>query len=161
MGRWLADVEDRYGGVDAILLWPTYPNIGLAARASSSPATAGGNLVAIAHVRDVPRNLGADSRNQFDLIRGMPGGVAALKAAVAELRAAGVSVLLPYNPWDKSTRRSDEDDPMAMARLAREVGADGFNGGNQLPLFAASAASAISTQTSRSVWRPAARCAAR
>jgi len=25
---YLADVRDRYGGVDAILLWPTYENIG-------------------------------------------------------------------------------------------------------------------------------------
>lgn len=102
--RWLTDVRARYGGVDAILLWPTYPNIGI------------------------------DARNQFDMVRSMPGGVSALRAVISELHEEGVRVLLPYNPWDTSTRRevtregAPVDDPSALAQLAREVGADGFNG---------------------------------
>lgn len=96
--KYLDDVNARYGGVDSILLWPTYPNIGI------------------------------DSRNQYDWIRSMPGGVKALKAAIDELHANNVKVLLPYNPWDTSTRRENETDAVALARLAREVGADGFNG---------------------------------
>ena len=35
----------------------------------------------------------------------MPGGLAGVRAAVDELHAAGVRVLIPYNPWDIGTRR--------------------------------------------------------
>ena len=96
--RFLDDLRARYGGVDALLLWPTYPNIG------------------------------ADARNQFDMFASMPGGLDALAAAVAELEAAGVRVLLPYNPWDVSTNRSELDDARALGRLRAQLGADGFNG---------------------------------
>ena len=61
---YLQDLRDRYGGVDSILLWPTYTNIG------------------------------ADDRSQFDLYEALPGGLPALKQAVDELHAAGVKVLL-------------------------------------------------------------------
>jgi hypothetical protein len=27
--RYLDDLENRYGGIDAILIWPTYPNLGI------------------------------------------------------------------------------------------------------------------------------------
>ena len=54
--------------MDEILIWPTYTNIGI------------------------------DNRNQFDLIRSMPGGVPALKQVVQELHENGVKALYPYNP---------------------------------------------------------------
>ena len=56
-----------------------------------------------------------------------------MRAAVDELHAAGVKVLIPYNPWDTSTRREEGKpgrlgDPSALALLGQQVGADGFNG---------------------------------
>ena len=35
----------------------------------------------------------------------MPGGLAGVRAAVEELHAAGVKVMIPYNPWDSGTLR--------------------------------------------------------
>jgi len=44
-------------------------------------------------------NIGTDDRSQFDLFEAMPGGLPGVRAAVDELHAAGVKVLIPYNPW--------------------------------------------------------------
>jgi formylglycine-generating enzyme required for sulfatase activity len=108
--RFLRDLRDRYGGVDSILLWPTYTNIG------------------------------TDDRSQFDLYEALPGGLPALKDAVSELHAAGVKVLLAYNPWDGGTARcagpgngtcvgcSTADDSCIMTHLLNAIGADGING---------------------------------
>lgn len=102
--RYLNDTNKRYGGVDAILLWPTYPN------------------------------MGVDDRNQFDWIRSLPGGLTSLNNAAKELFAEGVRVMLPYNPWDIGTRREKDDhgnslsDPVALAKIIRATGSVGFNG---------------------------------
>ena len=69
VGTYLNDVRSRYGGVDAVLLWPTYMNIGL------------------------------DDRDQLDLFEAMPGGLAGLKQLMADFHAAGVHVIWGYNPW--------------------------------------------------------------
>lgn len=98
MDKFLDDLETRYGGVDAILLWPTYTNIG------------------------------ADDRNQFDLFRAMPGGLAAVRNITAQLHARGVRVLWPYNPWDTGTSREPLDDEHTFAKLLKQTGGDGFNG---------------------------------
>ena len=99
--KWVADLNKRYGGIDQVLIWPTYTNIGI------------------------------DDRNTFDLIRSMPGGAAGIKVVVAQLHAKGIKVLWPYHPWDHSTRgqqRNNETDFLAMAHLLQDTGSDGFNG---------------------------------
>ncbi|MDE3181090.1 MAG: SUMF1/EgtB/PvdO family nonheme iron enzyme, partial [Acidobacteriota bacterium] len=98
VGRYLDDLHRRYGGIDSVLIWPTYPNIGI------------------------------DNRNQFDLIRDMPGGIAGLRAMVAEFHQHGVRVLFPYNPWDLGTRAEGAPDWETLAHLMAAIGADGING---------------------------------
>jgi iron(II)-dependent oxidoreductase len=102
--RYLDDLEKRYGGIDSVLIWPTYPNIGV------------------------------DNRNQFDLWRDMPGGVAGLRKMVVDFHRCGVRVLFPIMFWDHGTH--DEGVPMAqgLAELARETGADGLNGDTMSPV---------------------------
>ena len=98
--KYLNDVESRYGGVDSILFWPTYPNIGV------------------------------DERNQYDMTRDLPGGLDALRAMIDEFHhhGAGVKVLLPLNPWDNGTRDEGIPNAQAIAAILNEVGGDGFNG---------------------------------
>lgn len=96
--RFLDDLKVRYGGVDAILLWPTYTNIGI------------------------------DDRNQFDYFRTMPGGLAGVARVTHELHQSGVKVLWPYNPWDTGTRREPKSDQDTFAELLKQTGGDGFNG---------------------------------
>ncbi|HEX3443260.1 MAG TPA: hypothetical protein VHS80_00975, partial [Chthoniobacterales bacterium] len=67
--KYLDDVRKRYGGIDSILIWPTYPN------------------------------LGVDSRNQDQLIRDMPGFPTEVKKMVKDFQKSGVKVLFPLNPW--------------------------------------------------------------
>ena len=97
VARFLGDLE-RYGGIDSVLLWPVYPNIGI------------------------------DNRNQFDLLRDMPGGLAGLKKMVADFHSHGVHVLFPNMPWDVGTRPEPRSLPDTIAGLMAEIGADGING---------------------------------
>ena len=48
--------------------------------------------------------MGIDNRNQFDLVRALPGGIEGVKKFVAQFKNSGVRVLFPYNPWDQGTR---------------------------------------------------------
>ncbi len=97
VGRFLADIEGRLGPIDAVLIWPLYPNIG------------------------------ADDRNQFDLIRDMPGGVSGLRRMVDEFHARGVRVLFPTLAWDSGTRDEGAPTATALAELMAQIGADGVN----------------------------------
>jgi formylglycine-generating enzyme required for sulfatase activity len=96
--RYLDDVDKRYGGLDSVLLWPVYPNIGI------------------------------DNRNQFDLLRDMPGGLPALKRMVDDFHKRGVRVLFPNMPWDVGTRVEPLTKADTIAHLMAEIGADGVNG---------------------------------
>jgi formylglycine-generating enzyme required for sulfatase activity len=95
--RLLGDLDRRYGGVDAVLLWPSYPNLGI------------------------------DDRNQFDLVRDLPGGEAGVRAMIEDFHRHGVRVLFAYNPWDHGTRPEGEPDWQALARQMAAIGADGVN----------------------------------
>lgn len=99
--RYLDDLEKRYGGIDAVLIWPTYPNMGI------------------------------DNRNQHDMIRSMPGGVAGVRQMIADFHRRGVRVLFPMMMWDQGTRDPAMPWPDAIAQLMSEVGADGINGDTQ------------------------------
>ena len=96
--RFLADLNERYGGIDSVLLWPVYPNIGI------------------------------DNRNQFDLLRDLPGGTSGLRAMIDEFHRRGVRVLFPNMPWDVGSRPEPRGVPETLAALMKEVGADGVNG---------------------------------
>lgn len=96
--RYLDDLEARYGGVDSVLLWYIYPNIGI------------------------------DDRNQFDLIEALPGGIEGVRGMVDDFHARDVKVLLPTMPWDNGTRPVGKPDWERMAELVVATGADGING---------------------------------
>ena len=96
--RYLDDTEKRYGGVDSVLIWHTYTNIGI------------------------------DDRNQYDLIRDMPGGVAGVKQMVADFHRRGVRVFFPVMVWDQGTRDEGKPNWTATAAMMKEIGADGVNG---------------------------------
>jgi len=99
--RYLDDLEKRYGGIDAVLIWPTYPNMGI------------------------------DNRNQHDMIRAMPGGVAGVRQTIADFHRRGVRVLFPMMMWDQGTRDPGIPWTEAIASLMAEIGADGINGDTQ------------------------------
>jgi formylglycine-generating enzyme required for sulfatase activity len=96
--RYLDDLEKRYGGIDSVLIWYVYPNIGI------------------------------DARNQFDLARDLPGGLDGLRSAVDDFHRRGVKVFLPTMPWDNGTREQGQRDWHAIAEIVKTVGADGING---------------------------------
>eukprot|EP00666_Eupelagonemidae_sp_cell4sb_P005691 gene5691-6269_t len=43
VSKYLRDLKNRFGGIDSIIIWPSYPNLGI------------------------------DTRNQYDFFRAMPG----------------------------------------------------------------------------------------
>jgi len=101
VNRYLDDLEQRYGGIDSVLIWPTYPNMGI------------------------------DDRNQLDMVRSMPGGVDGVKQMVADFHRRGVRVLFPMMMWDQGTRDPGNAWPDAIAALMKEIDADGINGDTQ------------------------------
>jgi iron(II)-dependent oxidoreductase len=99
--RYLHDLDDRYGGIDAVLIWATYPNIGI------------------------------DDRNQLDMWLSMPGGLTGLQQVVSDFHRRGVRVFFPMMMWDQGTRDPGKDWPDAIAELMKEIDADGINGDTQ------------------------------
>jgi formylglycine-generating enzyme required for sulfatase activity len=95
--RFLAETESRIGPIDAVLIWHVYPN------------------------------LGVDDRNQFDLLRDLPGGVPALREMIQQFHRRGVKVFFPALAWDGGTREEGAFPWIAMTQLLDEIGADGIN----------------------------------
>jgi gamma-glutamyl hercynylcysteine S-oxide synthase len=91
-------LQNEFGGVDSVLIWDTYPN------------------------------LGVDDRNQFDRLRDMPGGIAGVRQVVAAFHRRGVHVFFPETPWDMGTHNEGVPDWTAQAQLMKAVGADGLMG---------------------------------
>jgi len=96
--RYLDDLDERYGGIDSVLIWPVYPNVGI------------------------------DNRSQHDLLRDMPGGYAGVKAMIDDFHRRGAHVLFPMMPWEAGTREEGLPLKGAVARNFREAGIDGVNG---------------------------------
>ena len=66
-----------FGHFDGVLLWPTWPRLGL------------------------------DERNQWDLYRDLPGGLEGLRSQVDAAHRMGTRFFIAYNPWDQSTRTEE------------------------------------------------------
>jgi len=92
----LDDGLREFGGYDIVVLWQGYPR------------------------------LGFDERNQFDMYRDLPGGLAALREQVQLAQSKGVKFFIDYNPWDTGTRREPTSDEESLADLVAEIGADGI-----------------------------------
>ncbi len=97
VNRFLDGLAERIGPIDAVLIWHVYPNIGV------------------------------DDRNQFDLLRDLPGGIPAVRAMVNDFHKRGVKVFFPTLAWDSGTRDEGTAVPAALAGLLKEIGADGIN----------------------------------
>jgi formylglycine-generating enzyme required for sulfatase activity len=95
--RFLADTENRIGPIDAVLIWHLYPN------------------------------LGADDRNQFDLLRDLPGGIAGVRGMVEQFHQHHVKVFFPFLAWDAGTRPEGIAPEIAIPQLLKDIGADGVN----------------------------------
>jgi iron(II)-dependent oxidoreductase len=103
--RYLQDVEARYGGIDSVLLWPTYPNMGI------------------------------DDRNQYDLVRDLPGGLSGVRAMIDQFHQRGVRVLFPVMMWDQGTHDEGVPGQEAISKELASVGADGINGDTMDGMF--------------------------
>lgn len=101
VNRYLDDVKSRYGGIDSVLIWHTYPNIGI------------------------------DSRNQYDLFRDLPGGIEGARKMVADFHLRGVHVFFPSMLWDQGTHDEKNPDAEALVHLLAALDADGINGDTQ------------------------------
>ncbi len=91
--RTLTAWDKLLGPIDIFTIWPTWPRLGL------------------------------DARNQWDMYRELPGGLAELRRQVDLAHRLGKKYFISYNPWDSSTRR--EDHLAGMEDMLRTLDADG------------------------------------
>jgi formylglycine-generating enzyme required for sulfatase activity len=99
VGRYLDDLEKRYGGIDTVVVWPSHANTGI------------------------------DNQNPFDQFRALPGGAAAVKQMVADFHQRGVKVLFAAVPLSQGGLRDEGVPfATAMTRDLQAIGADGIFG---------------------------------
>ena len=92
--RWLDSLEEAFGGIQAAVLWSGYTN------------------------------MGVDNRDQFELMRSLPGGTAALRRVVDAMHARGVKALLPCaQPSDGPAGSDDMKTPVSVHIYALGAGA--------------------------------------
>ena len=88
--------ESNYGGVDIVLLWATYPQ------------------------------LGFDNRDQFMFYRNLPGGISALRKLCDELHTMDKKLMIAFNPWDNDSVNSNKSNEDELFKLVQEIGCDGI-----------------------------------
>eukprot|EP01084_Bolivina_argentea_P186940 322125_1 len=96
--KWLSYVNNQYGGVDGILYWATYTNIGI------------------------------DDRNQQQMYYSLPGGVQTLINITNYLHKQNIKIIYPYNPWDTGTNYSGYPEYQSMVSFLNQVNGDGLFG---------------------------------
>lgn len=99
--KYLSDLTKRYGGIDAVLIWATYPNMGI------------------------------DARNQLQMVESMPGGYAGVRQMVEDFHRHEVKVLFPMMMWDQGTHDPGQPWSEAIADEMKKIDADGVNGDTQ------------------------------
>ena len=90
----LADNRGRrsYGGVDSVVLWQFYPNGGVGGPCSTY-CTHGLSAATMALITS--GCWGSDARNQFDMIRSLPGGMPGAQQLVGQARRIKTRCALP------------------------------------------------------------------
>ena len=88
-------MEAEFGGFQSVLLWHSYPQIGI------------------------------DERNQYEIFNHLPGGLDSLRAVVDRFHENGVKVFIAYTPWDEMTRRAGVSDEQKLAEVVAAAGIDG------------------------------------
>jgi formylglycine-generating enzyme required for sulfatase activity len=92
----IEDFQERLGGVDTVVFWPSYPQ------------------------------LGVDDRSQFDFFDDMPGGLTGLREQFRLMQEKGIRILLPFLPWDTGTRRENDEAEKQLIALVAALEADGI-----------------------------------
>ncbi|KAI7900048.1 C-type lectin protein [Cokeromyces recurvatus] len=95
--KFVNDIEERYGKVDSVVVWPAFPN------------------------------LGCDSRNSEDYFRCLPGGTTAIRGLVEEFHMKNIKVIFPILNWDNGTRDPQASWSYILPRLFKEYNVDGMS----------------------------------
>ncbi|MEJ7768058.1 MAG: hypothetical protein WKF89_09615 [Chitinophagaceae bacterium] len=95
--RYCNKIKKEFGGFQSVLVWFSYPNIGI------------------------------DDRNTWDFMEAVPGGLDGLKAVVKTFHENGVKVYFPYTPWEIDTRKTDRlSDAQHWSKIISKIDADGL-----------------------------------